>query len=1259
MSKHGFTLGGFLRRLGVASAAQSGAGNGSGARSGRVCRGGRSASVPIALIAALLALSLSAGSALAAGPPEAPTTSAPAKSITATTAILEGTLNPGASAKAGWYFAYSTEISCALGATTPLEAEVTSKAVKEHIEVTGLEPSRKYTFCMVATSEEDAAATPGNEVTFETKAAPPTIDSESVSNVKTSEATLEGVVNPNNQVTECHFQYGMTTVTENTVPCSPELLKGFGEQSVGPKNGEGAPQSIGGLTGGAEYKYRIVTKNGKGEEENGAENHFRTAEEPEKQATAVTATTATLNGVLNPHNTFEAGSYEFVYRQSAGECQRTNSKTGQLENEKATPATGSLGASPEPVSVPVSELAPGTPYTFCLLERNAAGEDAAISAPETFTTLATVPSITEQFVTELSATSATLHATVDPGGTVTTYMFEYARAGEEFKPVTEPKGSGSAGEGAVPVPVQVEVKLNGLTPASSYQFRVVASNSMQKEKTSEPVSFSTQNASTSLLLPDDRAYEMVSPPQKQGAKLDPIEGTGLIKAAASGDALTYVSQTPIEADPQGFGGEDVQNLATRGNQSDGWSSRDLTIPHEQETGVPVSVQQEYSFFSEDLSSAAVQPLGQFTPCIDTEGREQPCLSEEASEQTAFLQNLHTNRFTPLATGKEPYANVPSGTIFGILQEQIRDTGGSRECLPGLHCGPFFIAATPDLGHVVLDSETPLTAGSPGGLYEWSGGKLTFIGKGTLERGEEGQSGEGDGEGDYASHGAHGISADGSRVILRGASQGPQGEPLEGLLMRDTARGETVRLGEGNLQTASADDSRVFFDTGWKTGELDVFEETEASRDGGPLAGTVTELTEGKGFRGLVLGASDEACDVGASGECNVYFVSNGVLGDGVAHGATQGDCELEQSNQNESCNLYLAHRTPTGWETRFIAALSGADEHDWAGFSSIWSGALLSEQPVRVSPNGQWLTFMSQRSLTGYDNRDASNGKPDAEVYLYDAAAHEGAGSLICASCDPTGARPTGVEYEQLEPPHGLVGGPERTWNATELVAANLPGWNRVALGHYPEDYQPRYLSNGGRLFFDSGDALVPQDVDGSQDVYEYEPAGVGTCSESTSSGSAVFAPAADGCVALISSGDSSEESAFLDASEDGSDVFFLTNATLSLKDNDTDEDVYDAHECTPASPCATAAATPPPCDTEASCKAFPTPQPSIYGVPSSATFSGPGNLAPPPAPAAVKKVAKKTMKCKKGLVKGKKGRCVKKPKKKKTKAKKSNRRAQ
>jgi hypothetical protein len=211
--------------------------------------------------------------------------------------------------------------------------------------------------------------------------------------------------------------------------------------------------------------------------------------------------------------------------------------------------------------------------------------------------------------------------------------------------------------------------------------------------------------------------------------------------------------------------------------------------------------------------------------------------------------------------------------------------------------------------------------------------------------------------------------------------------------------------------------------------------------------------------------------------------------------------------------------------------------------------------------------------------------------------------------------------------------------------------------------YQSRYLSNSGRLFFDSKDALVPLDVNGVVDVYQYEPEGVPAgehaCTSATGSGSVVFKPARGfevegrkgeepvGCVGLISSGTSPEASTFLDASETGGDVFFLTTSKLAPQDFDHAYDIYDAHECTSAAPCLPVAAEQPPsCETEGSCRAAPAPQPSIYGAPSSATFNGTGNLTPTSTSPTGPKTKNKPAKCKKGFVK-KKGRCVNaKPKK-------------
>jgi hypothetical protein len=296
--------------------------------------------------------------------------------------------------------------------------------------------------------------------------------------------------------------------------------------------------------------------------------------------------------------------------------------------------------------------------------------------------------------------------------------------------------------------------------------------------------------------------------------------------------------------------------------------------------------------------------------------------------------------------------------------------------------------------------------------------------------------------------------------------------------------------------------------------------------------------------------------------------------------------------------------------------------------SPEWTTTLVAETTQVASPvvsrDGRHLAFVSRASLTGYDNEPVASGEctkeiefgvsepaPCNEAYEYDADG----GRLVCVSCDPTGERPSS---------DALVPGPE-------------------LLG-----YQPRYLSEDGRVFFDSGEALVPQDVNGKQDVYEYEPVGVGGCATS----SATFGERSGGCASLISSGTAPEPSTFIDASETGGDVFFMTSARLSSLDVDRSMDVYDAHECTAAAPCYVPPVSPPPCSTSDSCKAAPTPQPTGFGAPSSETFSGAGNLMAPPPP---KKVTKKTVKCKKGDVKNKKHKCVKRPKKKKNKAEKSS----
>src|SRR5664280_921493 len=286
----------------------------------------------------------------------------------------------------------------------------------------------------------------------------------------------------------------------------------------------------------------------------------------------------------------------------------------------------------------------------------------------------------------------------------------------------------------------------------------------------------------------------------------------------------------------------------------------------------------------------------------------------------------------------------------------------------------------------------------------------------------------------------------------------------------------------------------------------------------------------------------------------VYFVANGALTPDAVHGDCKRGILTSEAPAANSCNLYVYDAATE--HVRLVAVLSNRDSNDWGSFNE---GLDLGTLTSRVSPNGRFLAFMSRRPLTKFDSREAHTGEPAEEVFLFDASRPSSVGvpgvpdNPACVSCSATGARPAGV-FDEGEFPGLLVDRPQ-LWGKQSL-AGSVPGWTRINKGQAL--YQSRYLSDEGRLFFNSPVGLVPGDTNAKEDVYEFEPAGVGGC------------PVTDtnGCQALISSGTSSDESAFLDASATGEDVFFLSSSKLVGADRDNALDVYDAHVCTTAVPC-------------------------------------------------------------------------------------------
>ncbi len=219
---------------------------------------------------------------------------------------------------------------------------------------------------------------------------------------------------------------------------------------------------------------------------------------------------------------------------------------------------------------------------------------------------------------------------------------------------------------------------------------------------------------------------------------------------------------------------------------------------------------------------------------------------------------------------------------------------------------------------------------------------------------------------------------------------------------------------------------------------------------------------------------------------------------------------------------------------------------------------------------------------------------------------------LVCASCDPTGARPNGI--------HEGNGFEEQICRLREdlertVAGREHPGMDVGRLSCLRSISRAIYRTAVG-CSSTAAMRLCRATWMARRMFTSMSRRAVGSCRSGQQSAGDVYDEAIGGCVALISAGTSAEESAFLDASETGSDVFFLTSSRLSSRDVDTSYDIYDAHECSASSPCAPAPAQPaPPCDTGDSCKPAPSPQPAIFGAPSSATFTGSGDLSPSPVP--------------------------------------------
>jgi hypothetical protein len=639
-------------------------------------------------------------------------------------------------------------------------------------------------------------------------------------------------------------------------------------------------------------------------------------------------------------------------------------------------------------------------------------------------------------------------------------------------------------------------------------------------------------------LPDGRGYELVSPPGGDREIYSP--------RVAWGDENDVVTQLPFRASANGDAVTYIGDPGpTEGNGNTGGGGGNSYIsvrgPSRWTTQniMPPTVGGEYSTFSADLSTSILSYVDRPPefPALTAEVAGNPDLVGcavlyERATATGALHALSTTTTTP--------------HFCGIEEEE-----------PVFVAGNSGAGSVPAFSHVLFQTSAALLTGDEeslgegsDNLYESEDGTLkpvNILGGLPDPNATFGAPGEGP-----VLNSSNVISADGSRIVWTDLK-------TNRIYIRENGT-TTIPVSEGAARywTASRDDSSVYyveegalwrFDVGAPPGSQHVLLAGE---------GLASEPPEVEGVIGI-----GETKENGPY----VYFVATQRLATGTNRNGEKAEAS--------ALNLYVENRGAT----TFIGKLSLEDDgiakfdgRDTLGDWQVDPGL----RTATVSPDGSHLAFLSVHSLTGYDNKEEQFEIGPTfvpELFVYDAAAN----SLACASCDPNGNPPSELTGSLSDPASSQPGG------AVAPVSSNL-------------GFMPRWMtSNGERVFFDTVENLSSQDHNArTQDVYEWEQAGVGSCG----------ATASRGCIYLISSGTSNDRSYFVDASASGDNVFLTTRSKLTPAITGETFSLYDARIGAEGQPPAVGCIA-------SSCEATP-PQPApLNNQPLTVGLTGAGNFPP------------------------------------------------
>jgi uncharacterized delta-60 repeat protein len=294
-------------------------------------------------------------------------TTLPASEISATGAVLNGTVNPSNATTVAW-FDYGLTTSYGSSTATANVGSLRNP-VAVTLPISSLSPGTIYHYRLVATNS--AGRTLGGDLTFQTlTAGPPEAATLQASIITVSGAVLNGTVNPSKATTVAWFDYGLST---NYGSSSATADVGSGSYSVA------VAQPIGGLSPGTIYHYRLVATNYVSTTL-GGDLTFQTLPVTVPAVTTlaasnITTTEATLNGSANPSNATTVAWFDYGPTASYG----SSSAITNVGN----------GSNSVAVAVSIGLLSPGTTYHYRLVATNCVG--ATLGGDLTFQTVPLTP----------------------------------------------------------------------------------------------------------------------------------------------------------------------------------------------------------------------------------------------------------------------------------------------------------------------------------------------------------------------------------------------------------------------------------------------------------------------------------------------------------------------------------------------------------------------------------------------------------------------------------------------------------------------------------------------------------------------------------------------------------------------------------------------------------------------------------------------------------------------------------------------------